>query len=344
MGFYIYQQRKNVILVLTVALGLFITWLCRDIIPALLACFIFYILTIRLQKYLVERQKWPSGLAAATIIAATFFIIVLPLYFIVILIIKKMTGYYNLFNENSKEVNDFISYLQQRLTDVLQQPDAIKNMIATLQGKALGFAGNALSGTLSFFLQTSIMYFVLYFMLANYKKFEEGLLRYLPFEKHDATELGKEIKNITNSNVIGQSIICLAQGTLLGLGFFIFGYKDAFFWGLIAVFVSFLPVVGTPLIFVPASIVAFAQNQHFMAWGLLIYGFVIVTNIDYPLRLWLGKRMGDIHPLITIMGVIIGIPFFGIMGLVFGPMVISVFILLIKIFTKYNQPQEHNTL
>src|SRR3546814_19647880 len=73
-----------------------------------------------------------------------------------------------------------------------------------------------------------------------------------------------------------------------------------------------------PLIFVPAAVYAFTQGENWAAIGLLISGFVVVINIDNVLRLIIAKRVGDIHPIITVVGVIIGIPLFGMMGLVDG--------------------------
>jgi predicted PurR-regulated permease PerM len=333
---YQYKQRKNAIFFISIILGGFLIWLSLDILPALFGSIICYILFRKLHGYLVEKRKWKAGLSAISIIVASFFIIVLPLYYLIVSIIKKTISFYQVITSKSEEVKKTMNFLQEKLSTYINVNDVWQNILKKVEEKGVVYLGNTLSSTLNVLLQVSIMYFLLYYMFAYYKKFEEALEDYLPFESRDSKMIGVELTNITYSNLLGQTIISIVQGLLLGLGFWIFNVSDAWFWGLIGIFVSFLPVIGTPIIFVPAAMVAFANGDTSQGWGILLYGFIIITNIDYPLRLWLGKKMGDIHPIITIIGVIIGIPFFGIIGLVYGPMLISLFILTIKIFKKYN--------
>src|SRR3546814_722917 len=189
-----------------------------------------------------------------------------------------------------------------------------------------------LSGAASLFLDITVMYFLLYFVFVNFRGFERGLLRYSPFEIENAIRFGHELRNITYSNVIGQTFIALVQGSALALGFWIFGFQDALFWGVICAILSFVPLLGPPLIFVPAAVYEFTPGENWAAIGLLIYGFVVVINIDNVLRLIIAKRVCDIHPMITVVGVIIGIPLFGMMGLVYGPLLLSYFLITVRIY------------
>src|SRR5690606_24523834 len=195
-----------------------------------------------------------------------------------------------------------------------------------------GMFTSLLSGAAGLFLDITVMYFLLYFLFVNFRSFERGLLRYSPFKVENAVRFGHELRNITYSNVIGQTFIALVQGGALALGFWIFGFNDAVFWGVICAILSFVPLLGPPLIFVPAAIYAFTQGDNLAAIGLLIYGFVVVINIDNVLRLIIAKKVGDIHPIITVVGVIIGIPLFVMMGLVYGPLLLSYFLITIRIY------------
>ena len=127
-------------------------------------------------------------------------------------------------------------------------------------------------------------------------------------------------------------MIAFVQGLLLSIGFIIFSIPDPLFWGLVCFFVSFLPVVGSPLVFVPAGIIELASGNTFGGVGILIWGVVLITNIDNLMRLWINKKMGNIHPIITITGVIIGIPIFGILGIVYGPLLLAIFVLLVRMY------------
>ncbi len=102
--------------------------------------------------------------------------------------------------------------------------------------------------------------------------------------------------------------------------------------GVISTFLSFLPVVGAPVVFVPAAFIAIASGNTTGGWGLLLWGLIVIINIDNVIRLVIAKNVSDTHPIITVVGVIIGIPIFGILGLVFGPLLLSYFILTIRIY------------
>ena len=82
----------------------------------------------------------------------------------------------------------------------------------------------------------------------------------------------------------------------------------------------------------PVFILALSNNDTFQAWGVLLYGIVVVGTTDNIIRLYVLKKMDDVHPLITLIGVIIGIPLFGFIGLVFGPLLISLFLLVLRIY------------
>ena len=177
-----------------------------------------------------------------------------------------------------------------------------------------------------------VLYFILYFMLTQMREFEAGLLKYAPFREQHALKFAAALRDSTYSNVLGQGIIALTQGVLLANGFLIFGIPDPVFWGVIAIFISFLPVVGAPTLCIPASIVLFAQGHNWQGVLLLAYGLLFIGNVDNFLRMIINKRIANTHPIISIIGVFIGIPLFGILGLVFGPVLLSYFLLLLEIY------------
>jgi predicted PurR-regulated permease PerM len=94
-----------------------------------------------------------------------------------------------------------------------------------------------------------------------------------------------------------------------------------------------LPVVGAALAYVPLAIIFFANNQTWQGTAMLIFGFGIIGTVDNVLRFTLLKKIGNVHPLTTVFGVLIGLKLFGFIGLIFGPLLISLFILLLKIYS-----------
>ncbi len=169
-------------------------------------------------------------------------------------------------------------------------------------------------------------------MFVQNREFEASLMRYAPFREQYAIKFAEALKNSTYSNVLGQGVIAIVQGALLANGFWLFGIPDPVFWGVIGAFISFLPVVGAPTLCIPASLLLFANNETLKGILLLAYGLLFIGNIDNVLRMIINKRIANTHPLISVIGVFIGLPLFGITGLVFGPLLLSYFVLLIEIY------------
>jgi predicted PurR-regulated permease PerM len=137
---------------------------------------------------------------------------------------------------------------------------------------------------------------------------------------------------MVKANAVGIPLISLIQGITAYIGYLIFGIEDALMWGFLTGVFAFFPIVGTMMIWVPLVIYLFSQGLNMPGTGLLIYSLIITGNVDYLARITLMKKIGDVHPLITIFGVIVGLQLFGFMGFIFGPLVFSYAIILVKIY------------
>lgn len=322
------KERNIITLVLLLLLGAVIAYAVRGIIGALLGTMVMYTIFRPLNIWLVERLKWRRPLAAVCIIIISFLIIVLPFLGIGTMLTNKIVELI----KNPEWIKNTVNTINEYAGDKLGKPDLLQEQLEKSASYLGGLLTSLVSGAAGLFLDITVMYFLLYFIFINFRGFERGLLRYSPFRIENAIKFGHELRNITYSNVIGQTFIALVQGGALSLGFWIFGFDDALFWGVICAILAFVPLLGPPLIFVPAAIYAFTQGDNFAAIALLVYGFVVVINIDNILRLIIAKKVGDIHPIITVVGVIIGIPLFGVMGLVYGPLLLSYFLITVRIY------------
>jgi predicted PurR-regulated permease PerM len=201
--------------------------------------------------------------------------------------------------------------------------------------------GNAIAGSLprilgaTFNTLTTIffMYFILYFMLVNGRKMDDALYEYIPLKDENVNQLGKEINKMVFSNAIGIPVIAIAQGLVGLVGYLIIGVKEPFFWFGVTCIAAMIPVIGAALAYVPLAIIFFANNQTWQGIAMLAFGFLIIGTIDNILRFTLLKKIGNVHPLTTVFGVIIGLNLFGFIGLIFGPLLISLFMLLLKIYS-----------
>jgi predicted PurR-regulated permease PerM len=137
---------------------------------------------------------------------------------------------------------------------------------------------------------------------------------------------------MVRANALGIPLISIIQGLTATLGYFIFGVKEWGLWGFLTGVFAFFPVVGTMAVWVPLVVYMFAVGNTWQATALLIYSVVVTGNVDYMARITIMKRMGDVHPVITILGVIVGLGLFGFIGLVFGPLLVNYVIVLFNIY------------
>ena len=189
-----------------------------------------------------------------------------------------------------------------------------------------------------------IMFFLLYYLLVQGRDMEKYLSKVIPLKDENVHLLAGETKMMIRANALGIPIICVVQGAFAALGYWIFGIEDWGLWGFVTGVFAFFPLVGTMIIWVPLVGYLFIHGSNLPAIGLTIYSFVVTGNVDYLARLKLMKYMGDVHPVITVLGVIVGLNLFGFMGLIFGPLLISYFLIMVKIYiNEFDTPVDNST-
>jgi predicted PurR-regulated permease PerM len=192
------------------------------------------------------------------------------------------------------------------------------------------FAGS----TFDIVIAVGLMYFILFYMFTNRRLVKNTVGDYVPISKPNLKVIGGEIQAMVRSNALGIPLVALAQGIIALIGFFIFGIQDPFFWFVIVTIGSMIPFVGTLIGILPVFILELSTGNTFSAWGILLYGLIVVGSTDNIIRLYVLKRLDNVHPLITLIGVIVGVPLFGFIGLIFGPLLISLFLVIVNIYRK----------
>lgn len=325
---YTTLQSKNLVLGILFILGVFLLFTCLSIITSLLSAVILYILFKPLFLYLINKRRMGKTASTLLVLTLSFLVIVLPLLGLSFLVFNKLMSFQN----NPQIFTSILDKIQNLSGSHFDLRDTLKNSVNDISKWAIGTFSGVISGALHVFISLIIIYFTLFYMFKQHQSFEMTLEKYMPFDHVNSAQFATELKKITYSNLLGQGLIGLCQGAVVASGFLIFGIPDPLFWGIVSVFVCFLPIVGAPIIFVPAGIIELASNNTFAGVGIIIYGGILVTLVDNFLRQYIAKKIADTHPLITIIGVIIGVPVFGLIGLVIGPFLISFFILLFKMY------------
>lgn len=331
--------QKYLFLFLIFTLGIFLVYELFNYVQSALGALVFYILFKNLMIRLVERYKIKKPLAAVIILIITFVLVVLPIYFLMQMVINKALYY----ADNVKDFTTLLNYVQEQIARL---PFKIKidELFSNFSTWAGQFVRGLLSNVLNIFAVLGMMYFFLYFLLTNYGKTEQLVSKHIPLDNEKQLVLWQELKNMTISNAVGIPLIALAQGLCAWLLYAIAGVQDAGFWGVLTGIASIIPIVGTGLIWVPIVIVLFSMGNVWQAMVVLIGTILIMSNIDNVIRFIVFKRFADVHPIVTILGVLFGLSVFGLPGLVFGPLLISYFLILVGMFmTEYGTRKIDNT-
>ena len=321
--------RQVFFIVLLLLLGVLLFLELYSFLPAMLGAITLYILMRRWMYYLTEKRKWGSGWAAMLLMLLSFIVILLPVGLLANMLTSKISYAISHSAELIEALKKLVKTLEQRFNIVIASDANINKLgqaITSSLPRILGATFNTL--TTIFF-----MYFILYFMLVNGRKMEVTVYEYIPLRDENVDRLGKETKKMVLSNAIGIPVIALAQGLIALIGYLVLGIKEPFFWFGVTCIAAMIPVVGAALAYVPVAIILFANGQNWQGIVMLIFGFGVIGTADNVLRFTLLRKLGDVHPLTTVFGVIIGLNLFGFIGLIFGPLLISLFILLLKIYS-----------
>ena len=297
-------------------------------LPGLMGALTFYILGRERYFKLTENRGWKPGLTALSFILIFLLVIASPLYYTVVLVSPKITDVFSHADELKVGVQALSDKLKQFTGEELMSE---KNM-SSLESNLANFIPTFLNSSATILGNMLVMFFVLFFMLTGGREMEKTVRQFIPLHQESIVALAQETKHMVKANAIGIPLISVVQGLAAWLGYLIFGLDDALMWGFLTGIFAFFPIVGTMLIWVPLVIYLYSQGLSTPATGLLIYSLVVTGNVDYLARVSLMKKIGNVHPLVTVFGVIVGLQLFGFMGFIFGPLVFSYVIILIKIY------------
>ncbi len=316
------------ILILIVFFGIMIFSKMMPYLSGVLGAITLYVLFNSFQTKLENLGVKPS-LAALLLILISILIIIIPTSLFILLLFSKVKGVINNPDKYLDIVKDKISWVEQTVGIEIQSGNGASKATEWFSQHIGGFAGSLLTLTVAI----GIMYFLLYYMLVYRKKMSSALMNYFPLSKKNIEVIAAESDALIKANAIGIPIIALSQGVISLIGYLIVGAPDPLFWFVIATIASFIPY-GTVVGILPVAIILFSQGDQWQAIFILVYGAAVVGSTDNLLRMTVLKKIENVHPLITLIGVIIGIPLFGFWGIIFGPVLLSLFLLMVKLYKK----------
>lgn len=200
--------------------------------------------------------------------------------------------------------------------------------VTWLGGSALGLIGTATRQALNLL----IALFGLYYLLLKPHDVWRVAAGWVPFSEAATERLSKRFRDVTASTIIGSGLAALIQGSLAGLSFWIVGIPNVLFWSMVTMVLAILPVVGSGLVWGPAALSLFLSARPGAGLFVLLWGALAVSNVDFFIRPMVFRRWAHIHPVTTLVGALAGVPYFGILGLLIGPLALSYFFELLVLY------------
>ncbi len=295
---------------LIVLLGMLLVSNLTSFLPGLLGGVTLYILSRSLYFKLIYKRKWKKGLTAMLFILVYIVLVSIPIYISVKLVSPKI----NEIVSNQDKIISSVKLFSDKIEAFTGFKIFTEETARNISGKLTAYIPKLLNSTASVLTNLIIMFFLLYYLLVSGKEIEGYLQKIIPFQRKNIDALASETKTLIRASGIGIPIICIVQGLTATLGYWIFGVEDWAMWGFVTGVFAYFPIVGTMIVWVPLVVYMLASGHNTNALLLALYSIIITGNVDYLTRLGLMKKMGDIHPMITVLGVIVGLNLLGFVG------------------------------
>lgn len=334
---YTPRQRFILLIVTLVVLGWLALFGLLQYLTAFLGAGILYVVLRPWFTALVHKRQWNRTFVTVLLLVFAVVVLVIPFFALTSLLINRIQT----LAQNTDQILLVVQRIERKVGMQVTQENNVRQLLQQGAARVSQWIPTLASSVLNVVVIVGLMLFTLYYLFMQEDAFLAGLHRYLPFREKTLDELSNSLRNNVNANVLGSGLVALVQGLLTGATLWIFGVPQPLFWTVIAFFVAFIPVLGTPLVWGPAALYQFAQGQTTQGIGILLVGAIVIINIDNLLRIWLAKGMGDIHPWVTLVGLTLGVGIFGIVGLVIGPLLLSYFIVLMQVFARENRARAH---
>ncbi|MCG3863812.1 MULTISPECIES: AI-2E family transporter [unclassified Photobacterium] len=214
-------------------------------------------------------------------------------------------------------------------------PQVIIQKIATtasqVGSQALNISARILGDATSILVNFMMMLFVLFFLLRDNDKMIAAIRHVIPLSRSQEDEIMNEVEQVAKSAVLGSFLTAIAQGLAGGFAMWLCGFPGLF-WGSMMAFASLIPVVGTALIWLPASLYLLLIGQWEWALFLAGWGIIVVGSIDNVVRPLLMQGSSSMNTLLIFFSIIGGIQLFGLIGMIYGPIIFGVTLVLFKMY------------
>lgn len=329
MDFNERDAKKFSMIIIILVLGILAFLVIRPVLMSIVAALILAYLFMPLQKRVV-RLIGNKSFSASVVLIILLVVIIIPTWFLIPIIVEQIFQMFRY--SQTLDIQKILITLFPTASDQfsVQAGVAVNSFITKISAAALNSLVGVFLDVPMISLHLFIICFIFFFALRDHEELKEFVTGISPFAPAKEKILVKHFRDITDSVIYGQIIIGLVQGALAGIGFLIFGVKNALVLTIFATLLSITPIVGPFIVWVPISIYLFTTGSSGVALGYLLYNLIIVSTVDNVLRSYLVSRRTNLSPAVILIGMMGGIFIFGIMGLILGPLILAYFLVFLK--------------
>mgnify|MGYP001562405187 FL=1 len=206
--------------------------------------------------------------------------------------------------------------------------DLLNKLSLTVAKKTSDFIVGLPQKILEFF----VMLFTMFYLFKQGARLCENIKEHIPFHEAHKKNIAESLSAVVYASLYGLVVAGFVQGALGALGLWIFDVQSPILWGLVIVILSMLPLLGTSLVWFPAAVYKFFTGEIWNGVGLFLYGLIILSTIDNIIRPKLIGSKAKIHPVLVLLGVIGGLKVFGFLGILLGPVILSVLTVFLSLY------------
>lgn len=279
--------------------------------------------------------KNKSGLASLLTIILFLLVLCGPLFFMGTVIFNQAQNAYQFIIQNG-DTNLFIQKIDSSINKLMPSGftfnthEKVSDMISFLSSNI----GNFFTATFNTVLMAMLTVFTMFYLLKNGEDWKNGLIKLLPLSEKNIKEILTSLKNSVNRILKGSFFIAIVQGILAWIGLWIFGVPNPALWGVVAGMASFVPTLGTSIVFVPAILFLLFTGMQIQALGLLLWAMLLVGMIDNILSPYIISKNTEVPSIFILFSILGGITLMGPIGILMGPLVLSLLYSLVAIYRK----------
>ena len=326
-----HKERKYFALFILAILALFFFYASFPLLLGISGAAILYVLLKPIYLKL-ERKLGNKCISAVLVLLLSLLLIILPIFGIAYLAFIDISD----FLANPENIAQFASVFPDET--LLDAEEFVKAHIMEISNFATGLSLTALDTTVSILVNLTVMYIILYYLLTENKKASRAMKNILPFTRKNTEKLAAEFSNVINATFLGNGIVAIMMGVLFGAGLYLMGASNVFFWTVAGTISAIIPIIGMQLVWIPIALYYIFEGSYFTAGAIALWGAFLSYIFDGYARQFVQKKIAEIHPFVSIIGLIIGVTYFGVTGIIIGPLLIALFVLIAKIFREEYLP------